>query len=66
MNVYIRRSEHVKKRHHKNFHSGSSVDIFSTSTKTSKRHILDVTLQTDSVILHLFTTLPYILLLFYF
>ncbi len=27
MNVYIRRAEHVKKRRHTNFHSGSSVDI---------------------------------------
>ncbi len=44
MNVYIGRAEHVKKRRHKNFHSGSSVDVFSTSAKTSKRRLLDVTL----------------------
>ncbi len=44
MNVYIRSAEHVKKIRHKNFHSGSSVDIFSTSAKTSKRRLLDVTL----------------------
>ena len=31
MNVYIGRAENVKKRRHKNFHSGSSVDVFSTS-----------------------------------
>ncbi len=44
MNVYIRRAEHVKKRRHKNFHSGSSVDVFSMSAKTSKIRLLDVTL----------------------
>ncbi len=44
MNVYIGRSEHFKKRHHKNFHSGSSVDVFSTSAKTTKRRPLDATL----------------------
>ncbi len=42
MNVYIRLAEHVKKRRY-NFHSGSSVDVFSTSAKTSRR-LLDVTL----------------------
>ncbi len=52
MKVYIRCAEHVKKRRHKNFHSGSSVDVFSTSAKTSKRRLLDVTLpsgERDSV-----------------
>ncbi len=48
MDVYIRCAEHVKKRRHKNFHSGSSVDVFSTSAKTSKRRPLDVTLPSGS------------------
>ncbi len=44
MKVYIRRAVYIKKRRHKNFHSGSSVDVFSTSAKTSKIRLLDVTL----------------------
>ncbi len=49
MNVYIRLAEHVKKRRHTNFHSGSSVDVFSTSAKTSKRRLLDVTLPSGKL-----------------
>ncbi len=41
MNVYIGRSEHVKKRSHKNFHSGSSVDVFSTSVLSYRACVCD-------------------------
>ncbi len=49
MKVYIRREEHVKKRRHTNFHSGSSVDVFSTSAKTSKRRLLDIILPSGKL-----------------